>query len=278
MLSAIAAFAAAAEDMRPSFCVDNKRDEALKAYFDIAKDAFDTVNAHQRICWLVNPGITYYIADWHGNIFTSATINAANVERIINPTDLAQPPSVFPVGTLIGSTPRATQELAEARQRRNRHPLGPISEQNEAWRRPPAEKQQQCGDADYGCFGHGACLDFDAAWATCRCFSDSERGHWAPPTCRGCAAGWVGDDCTMYCHPNGVLEEGEACDDGNDVAGDGCTLCRLDSDSAVVNAAVMRRRATVIRALVPIAIVAGLCLLYLHRRTRPYSSYHRSAV
>eukprot|EP01012_Entosiphon_sulcatum_P021484 TRINITY_DN26300_c0_g1_i1.p1 TRINITY_DN26300_c0_g1~~TRINITY_DN26300_c0_g1_i1.p1 ORF type:complete len:226 (-),score=17.26 TRINITY_DN26300_c0_g1_i1:26-703(-) len=74
------------------------------------------------------------------------------------------------------------------------------------------------------CSGHGKCSK-----GSCECYHGALEGHWTGRQCNHCDRWWFGAACNEYCHINGVLDEGEECDDGNTIDNDGCTDCRVDT-------------------------------------------------
>ena len=50
------------------------------------------------------------------------------------------------------------------------------------------------------CWGHGTCTEGPVLGVgLCEYYGDPINGHWAAPECRRCAAGWVGEGCTLPC-------------------------------------------------------------------------------
>eukprot|EP01013_Petalomonas_cantuscygni_P031099 TRINITY_DN57247_c0_g1_i1.p1 TRINITY_DN57247_c0_g1~~TRINITY_DN57247_c0_g1_i1.p1 ORF type:complete len:301 (+),score=41.98 TRINITY_DN57247_c0_g1_i1:172-1074(+) len=210
---------AAADVQRIELCVSNERPELVKAWWSYETGQFDNILARTRVCFQVVSGVRYIFTDWSGYVIRDAVISApTNVT--LAATDEIRPPTALDVQlspqqqTLHEHVDSRTKDLAQ--------------QQLIAQEAATVMQGGTCGP-NGRCSGHGTCMDDDVPWMRCMCHRDAQHGHWAPPFCAGCELFWHGDSCDHYCRPNGVLEPEEACDDGNDIPNDGCTLCRLDA-------------------------------------------------
>eukprot|EP01012_Entosiphon_sulcatum_P011752 TRINITY_DN1724_c0_g2_i1.p1 TRINITY_DN1724_c0_g2~~TRINITY_DN1724_c0_g2_i1.p1 ORF type:complete len:229 (-),score=32.23 TRINITY_DN1724_c0_g2_i1:9-671(-) len=89
---------------------------------------------------------------------------------------------------------------------------------------------QPC-ESKIDCNGRGTC---NGVRCTCDLEKDGSASRWTGARCERCADGRTGPNCDQVCRSNGVLEPGEECDDGNDVANDGCSNCVKDEKVVIL--------------------------------------------